>query len=95
MTDESARWARLSGGPCDGETVFAERGCWAVIVTRDSDRRPWNRHMITSADLPVFLVANEAHVYMQDVEGAFVNTPSMLRRFLQWGQPVWELNLDE
>lgn len=90
MTDEPASWMSLSGGPCDGQQVWVGPECRAVIVTRDSDRNPWFRHVIDDKD-DVWLVAKEAHLYQRVPEG-LMHSPRGLTRGYRDAQPVWWLH---
>jgi hypothetical protein len=88
MTDLSG-WERLCGGPCDGQAVWVEPGCWAVVATRDSDRRNWYHHTIEPGE-ETPIVAEEAHLYLRGLNG-FDHTPNGLVRQHREGNPVWEL----
>lgn len=89
-----AAWERLVGGPCDGEVVWAEPSCWAVVATRDSDRRNWYRHTIELDEEPPTLVAEEAHLYLRiDGQEGFSHLANGLARTYRQGQPVWELRV--
>ena len=87
----SASWARLIGGPCDGQVMWVEPSCWAIVVTRDSDRQGWNREAVDSEDPVQTWVATEAHLYMRVSDKRYGHTPVGLERSYPAGQPVWTL----
>lgn len=91
----SALWARLIGGPCDGQVMWVEPECWAVVATRDSDRQGWNREIVVSEDQELVWVATEAHLYTRLSDKRFGHTPLGLARSYPAGQPVWTLQRSE
>jgi hypothetical protein len=96
--DPSAAWSLLSGGPCDGRPEWAGASCWAVIATRDSDRRNWSTHDIGVGDTPPVVTASEAHLYVRapGFPGrSFSYTPDGLERVVHDGSPAWRVRLDD
>lgn len=94
MTDPSATWARLVGGPRDGELVLVEPRTWGVIQSRDN-RRFWIIDAINTGTPARVVIANEAYLYMRSGNGQFTHNPQGLKRSIQDGQPTWELACTE
>jgi hypothetical protein len=93
MSDDSQSWARLFGGPCDGQPVWVTTRCWAVVVTRDSNRRGWFRHTVEIGEEPPVLAAVEAGLYLRNpYRDDFAYRPGGLERGIVGGQRVWRLS---
>lgn len=90
VTNQPA-WHRLDGGPCDGEIVWVDPTCVHVVITRDTDRQPWFRHVVAADDHPV-LMATEAGLYSRgDPETDFTYNPRGLERYFERNQAVWHI----
>jgi hypothetical protein len=88
--DESdAAWEPLCGGPCDGRPEWVNSRCWAVIISRDSDRRSWSTEHVELGEKTSAVTANEAHLYMRSPGGALEHIPNGLRRVTHEGHLVW------